>query len=209
MATPKGYTTELLLVDEMGDAWDDGMTYQFNTVLAQVEAYIDRFTGRSWLIPSAVNNELHTVTGRYLYLDHSPVTAVTSMAVRLASVGASYTTLTSGTNYELIDGPNGIVLLSGGGPPWGYDVVVNTTEIAGYILKVSYTTSTPVPADIEHAATLLVSDWLWGSRHTDRRGIKSSSVSTSGDQFSVAYSTDNVPAEVRRILNSHKAVVFA
>jgi hypothetical protein len=209
VATPRGYTSELLVIDEMGDAWDDSLADQCITTMAQVEAYIDKYTGRSWAIPSAVVDELHTVTNRYVYLDHRPVTAITSMAVRLASVGAAYTTLTAGTNYELLDATNGIVLLAGGGPPWGYDVVVNTTEIAGYILKASYTTSTPVPADIEHAATLLVSDWLWTRLHGDRRGVKSSSVSTAGDQFSVSYSNDSPSTEVRRILNSHRVIAFA
>jgi len=212
VATVKGYTTNELVAEEMGEAWTDDLTFQCQTIIAEVEAYIDRYTGNSWLIPSAVTNELHnritnTQYVRYLYLDHSPVTAITSMSIRYAAPGAPSTTLAPGTDYELMDPRNGIVLLNAG-YPW-HDVIINTTTLSGYIIVVSYTTSTPVPADIEHAATALTSDWLWGRLHGDRRGLKSSSVSTSGDQFSVAFTNDNVSSEVRRILNQHRRIAFA
>lgn len=213
MRTPKGYTTLDLVANEIGDVLDNDSFVDYGTTLiAQAEDYIDRYTGRAWAVVSPVVDELHTVTGPYLYLKHAPVTTITSLRVRVGAVGATETTLTAGTEYELIDPVHGIMLINAG-YPFGFDVVVNTTEYAGYILRVSYTTTTPVPGDIERAATLLVANWF-GSRGSVAMaaGIKSYSV---GTDLAVTFRDDTaagtraVPSVITEILNRHRAVLMA
>jgi hypothetical protein len=208
--TPKGYTTVQLVAEELGDAIDiSQMIDQCNTLIAQAEAFIDRYTARAWAVVSPIVDELHTVTGRYLYLKSAPVTAITSLSIRTDAVGALDAPLVAGTAYELIDAANGIVLLSSAGHPYGYDVVVNTTDYARYIAKVSYTTTSPVPGDIQRAATLLVAQWFQGRLNSDARGVQSYSVGSSGDTFGVTFGKQNVPDDVMRLLGGRRAVLFA
>jgi hypothetical protein len=203
----KGYTSVELVADEVGDALTDELVPHCNTLIAQAEAYIDRFTGRAWLVSSPITDELHTVVGPYLYLRSAPVTAITAFKVRVGAVGAPDITLVAGSQYELINPTNGIVLVNAT-YPFGYDVVVNTTEYAGYIAKISYTAATPVPGDIERAATLLVAQWLTSRLNTDMRGVKSYAVGSSGDTLNLTFQDANVPTDVMQILQGRRRMVL-
>lgn len=214
----KGYTSPLLVSQELGDLTAPQLD-QCADLIAEAEAYIDRYTGRAWAVASPIVDELYTVTGPYLYLHNRPITAITALKVRVGAVGAPDITLTAGSQYELIDGPHGIVLINAS-YPFGFDVVVNTTEYAGYILKVSYTTATPVPGDIQRAATLLTASWLGRRLSTDSQskqalavGIKSYAVG-SGDLAVVfrddaAGSVGMAPDSVLQILKAHRVMLFA
>jgi hypothetical protein len=191
VATPKGYTSLPLVADEVGDGLDDSLVEYCKTLIAQAEAYIDRFTGRAWLVPSPITDELHTVISPYLYLGVPPVTAITSFVIRRGTVGASETALTAGVQYELIDPAHGIVLVNATSTS-GHNVAIPSSPFAGYIAKVSYTTATPVPGDIERAATLLVAQWLTARLNTDLRGVKSYSVGSSGDTLNLTFQDGNV-----------------
>lgn len=126
-----------------------------------MSAYIDRYTGRSWGVSSPVSNELHTVYGRAVYLKNKPVVAITAVSYRSPAIGATGTALTSGDTYELLDATTGMLMVS---------------APLGSLLTVSYTHgATSVPADIAHAATLLVAAQLHDATLADPqfRGVKS------------------------------------
>lgn len=164
-----------------------------------VRAYIDQFTGRSWEVSSPVTAEQHTVSGGGVYLKHRPVSAISAASYRSPYIGASDTALVADSTYELLDGATGKLLVS---------------APDGSILSVSYThTGTAVPADIAHAATLLVAAQLHDATLADPqfRGVKSYRVGN-GDlqldfdtQQAATYATDALASlKMRR-----PAVVFA
>lgn len=139
-----------------------------------VSAYIDRFTGRSWGGASPVTGEQHTVLGGVVYLKNRPVTAITAATVRTLSIGSEPSALAEGS-YDLVDAANGVLLVS-------------ATD--GALLSVSYThAATTAPADIQHAATMLVAAQLHDALLSDPslRGVKQYAVG-SGD-LSITFDT--------------------
>lgn len=125
-----------------------------------MRAYIDRYTGRSWGVTSPVSGEAHTVYGGVVYLNQKPVSAVSAVAYRSQYIGASAITLVAADTYELIDAARGRLLVS---------------APDGSLVTVSYTHgATAVPADIQHAATLLVAANLHDATLADPqlRGVK-------------------------------------
>lgn len=207
----KGYTTVSLVVAELGQDLTAPQLDQCADLIGEAESWIDQATGRVWLATSPTT-EFHSVLGPVVYLRNRPVVAVTSVTRRPLSPGATVTTLVANTQYELIDAANGILLLSG--YPYN-DVVINTetTSSYGYLVTVTYTSTTPVPADIQRAATLLVADWMQPRRTPDRQGLDGYTV---GDDLTVKFSKPGsangvrgAPAEVMRILEAHETVVFA
>lgn len=209
----KGYSSATLVAQEMAVDLTAPQLDQCADMLEAAEAWIDRQTGRAWAVTSPVVSELHSVYGPAVYLVNKPVTAVSAVTIRSASVGASPTTLTAGTDYELIDATNGVLLLSGYGTP--RDVVINTehTGYDGYLLFVSYTTTTPAPADIQRASTLLAAEWMLARLNPDYQGVESYRIAGSGDEFQVKMASTALEptgrmSEVLRIVRAREALVI-
>lgn len=142
----------------------DQQTLVTGTLEPAMRAYVDRYTGRSWGVASPVTGELHTAYGGVVYLSNRPVSAVTAASYRSQAIGSATTTLVDGSTYELADAANGVLRVS---VPYGS------------LISVSYThTAITVPADIQHAATLLVAAQMGDALLSDPslRGVKGYSV---------------------------------
>lgn len=143
--SPKGYSSQGLVADALGT--HDGVVpvQMLEVLLEAAENWIDKRTSRGWL-GTSVTSEPHTLSGEFalIWLRQAPVVAVTAVTARTLWTGSQVQALPT-TAYELMDPQRGKVLIS-----------------SGYYhsqLAVSYTTSAPVPADIQLAATLLVAAW--------------------------------------------------
>lgn len=207
----KGYSNQLLVADALGT--HDGVVpvLMLDTLLEAAEDWIDRRTGRAWL-GSTVTGEPHVLTGDQplIWLRQAPVTGLTAVTARTLWAG-SVVSLLPGSAYELMDPARGKVLVSSS---YYYSQ-----------LAISYTTSAPVPADIQLAATLLVASWarpmignLGSSGSMDpvslrALGIKSYQI---GQDLQVTFqdTAGNVeklaaPIEVLRLVDQYRSFVFA
>lgn len=208
----RGYTTATLVAQELGTDLTAPQLDQCADLIAAAETEVDRETGRSWLTSSPISNELHTVYGPVVYLEHRPVLTVTSVTMRPTVVGADPVVLDVDIDYELIDAANGILLLSGYGYP--VDVVINTeyTEHSGWLIEVDYTHSlTTIEPAIQKITTELVASWMRGRTSADLTGVKSFDVP---DLLSVTYRDDatsstTVPADIQRRLRLFEKVLMA
>lgn len=209
---PKGYCDALKIGDYLGLTLTPQQYAQATQLVPAVEAYIDRCTGRAWLAPSPVTDELHVIRGPVIYLNNRPVTTLTSVTVALGwpdafSSWASPTTLVADSQYLLVDPTRGEVWL--------------TPSYHGYAARITYTHGGPaLPADLALAATMLGAHWL--QRHIDGAsgvgpGIKSYSV---GQELSVTYAdssssdpgvTYGVPDDAAALIDGYRAAykVFA
>lgn len=205
--TARGYTTVELVVNEMGVELTAPQLDQIADMIADAESWIDVQTGRAWIVTSPTTGELHTIDqSRLVYLNNRPVTAVSSVVARGTYVGATNRTLVANTDYELIDAAHGILMVND--PASGYDIITDRVW-SDTLLTVAYTSSTPVPADIQRAATLLVSAWMLARTLTDYRGLKSYSV---GSELSVTLADGSqgaVPGDVMQIIRAREAMIFA
>lgn len=208
--SPRGYTSALLVAREMATDLTAEQLDQCANLIEAAELEVDRETGRSWLTTSPVTNELHTIEGRHVYLNHRPVTAVTAVSARPLSVGGAATTLTAGVGYELIDAANGILLLSGYGYPT--DVVINTEYDGyhGYLLSVTYTYSAVMDPAIQKLTTELVATWMRGrTSGGDFAGVESIKLPDFAITYSDAAAGLEVPPDLRRRLRMFEKVLFA
>jgi hypothetical protein len=206
----KGYTSAQLVAQELGLDLTAPQLDQCADLVAQVEDWIDNETGRSWSVTSPTIDELHPITmSPLVYLFNKPVLAVTSVKARVVLVGGQDVTLSSATDYELIDPVHGILLVNGFLGATG-DIVTSPVLpgalLPNSLLKVTYTSATPPPGDIQRVATLMVAHSMSARLNPDRHGIESYSV---GGDLQVKLRTDDLPAEVLRILRSREAVIFA
>lgn len=141
--------------------------------------------------------------GPRVWLRHAPVSAVTSVTVRIG-LTATPVALVSGTDYEIVDLATGLISIPGIGLGWprgyGYDRVT-----------VTYTPSATVQARHQLAATMIVAHWLRRQTEGVAPGIKSYSVG--GGDVSVAY-TDTindygVPSEATALFRAGRMVAIA
>lgn len=209
----KGYSNQYLVADALGT--HDGVVpvLMLDTLLEAAENWIDRRTSRAWL-GSTVTGEPHTLTGDQplIWLRQAPVTALITVTARSLWAGSVVSPLPSSA-YELMDPARGKVLVSSS---YYYSQ-----------LAVSYTTSAPVPADIQLAATLLVASWARpmignaaasGSRPNplvlQSQGIKSYSIGQDlsvifQDNGGTASATMAAPIEVLRLVDQYRTFAFA
>lgn len=207
------YIADTDLEAYLGRALTAAEDAQFPAVAAAVTQVIDRYTGRTW-DGSGVTGELHTLLGPTVTLARPPVTAVTQVRARAASIGATWRVLTAGSEYELLD--PGAGLLAVAGPGYGADVITTDGGTgAGSMVEVSYTVPGTVPAPVKLAAEQLAAGLLAGASAAanQAQGIKRYSV---GGELTVEYfdeaSTDSaaLPAAVRSLLDQYRRpVVFA
>jgi hypothetical protein len=106
--------------------------------------YIDGYTQRSWQ-SATVSGEIQVARDGLIRLDRRPIASVTSVAKRAAYLGASSTTLTSPSGYEIINAAEGQLLVN---------------AVDGEIVTVTYTVSGGVPDDIALAANIIAASYL-------------------------------------------------
>lgn len=192
----KGYTNTTLVAEELGRTLTSDQTTQAAGLIDEAEAFIDHKTGRAWMVPSPSTEILTVPDDSVVRLTNRPVTAVSSVSVRAAAIGATSTALVAGTSYELLDAAGGLLLVSG---------------YAGYVATVSYSHATPAPADIRRAATLLVAHWLLPRLLPDLQGVRRLSVGGELDMeaFGGVDGPPGPPPAVMDILTGYRKMVFA
>lgn len=139
------FTTAAAVAAHLGRTFTAAQAAEAETLLPAADAWINGRTGRSWPQATAITDELHTLVGPSLFLDFAPVASVASVAVRPPQVGASWTALTAGSGYEVLDLATGHL---------------HVPHYPGYWVRVSYTPAVPTDARIELAAKKLVAFWL-------------------------------------------------
>jgi hypothetical protein len=195
--TAKGYTTKALVAAELGVTFSGAQDGQCDGLIEEVEDFIDHETGRSWIVASPVTEVLTVPDSGVLYLTNRPVTAITSVSVRSASIGAAASLLVAGTTYELLSAAEGVLLVS--------------TE-PDYVATVIYThtnAAAVLPGDIQRAATLLVAAWM--ARRVLSPGTAGlDSLSLGSGEIALKFSKpDDVIADAMRHIRGRERVVFA
>lgn len=173
---------------------------------AAATEYIDRYVGRSWQ-GTTITGELQTVESETVHLDYRPVASVTTVTARSMIVGETPRLLVAGTDYELIDAPNGVLLVNG----YGYDVIT-TTGYVGLVLTITYVVGSTVPALIAQAANIIAAWYLVSApaASNQARGIlklKAGSAEITYDPIDKAAA---VPGTATTLLNVYRRpVIFA
>jgi hypothetical protein len=181
----------------LGRDLSDAEAAQVQVAIDAASATVDSYTGRTWS-GTAIVAELHTVFGSYVYLNRTPVTAISAVTSRTSDIGAVPATLAAGSDYELLDAARGLV---------------RTTASDRSILAVSYTVTATVPDPVKLATTMLAARSLaQGPTDDGSFGIKRTTI---GD-FTVEYQappTGNAPAlppEIALLLSGYRqSVIFA
>lgn len=197
----RGYTTRDLVAAELGRTLTADQQVQADGLIEEAEAYVDRVTGKAWLTTSPATAEAHRVVGGVVYLDRTPVVAITTVTVRTRSIGSVATTLTAGSTYELIDAVNGLLAVG----DYGDDAIVTVTY--------THANPLPVPADVRGVTTRMVANRMRGRLDPSMAGVKSVSVGQ-GD-LAVTYREADAGAgagvseDDLAILRSYAGIVFA
>lgn len=140
-----------------------------DAAIVAASAWIDG-RGGPWATSDPVTAEPHRLTDDpALCLYRAPVTSITAITVRTRDVGATSTTLTAGTDYELRDAARGVVWLPG---------------YAGHLASVSYVPAVPLDVRIARACALVVAQWLRPALDGVTGDIKSYS---QGQELSVTF----------------------
>lgn len=149
------YTTVDAIEAALGVTFTPEQAAQASQVVVAVTSFIDGYTGRSWQGTSPVAGELANVLPAgtaypaafgIVYLAHRPAESVTAVVLRSGYPNATETALTT-DQFELIDGPAGLLTLTGG---YSY-------AYPDLLAVVDYTYADAVPADITLAATMIAS----------------------------------------------------
>lgn len=207
----KGYTSALLVVQELGEDLTAPQLDQAADLIAAAESVVDRETGRAWVATSPTTDELHVVDSAFVYLKNRPVTAVTSVKARRGYVGSPDVTLIAGTDYELMSAERGLLNVAYGGSIRG-DVVRNDSAgYGGHLLKITYTHATPVDSEIQKITTELVAAWMRRRMGgADTAGLKSYRLPDLSVEYQDdASSGDEVPADLLRRMRAFDRVLFA
>lgn len=140
------YCTAAEVAAHLGKTFTAAQTTEANLLIPAATAWINDRTGRSWPQTSAITDERHTVEGTLLYLSHAPIASVASVKVRPPTIGASDTTLTLASGYEVVDTALGLLRLS--------------SSYLGWTAKVSYTPAVALDSRLSLAAKKLVAFWM-------------------------------------------------
>jgi hypothetical protein len=142
----KGYTTINAVTRQLGvSSLTSEQQIHVTAIIEAVEAWIDRRTGRAWLEAPVVDEPYHGLTGPLLTLRVAPISSVQAVTAR-TGFGQPETALVADTDYEVRSLTVATLWL----PGWRwFDRVL-----------VSYTPGVGVPADITHAATIVVAEGM-------------------------------------------------
>lgn len=191
----KGYATTTTVAAYLGATFTAGQITEAGLLIQAAEEWIDARMGQAWLVASPTT-EIHTVPADgMLRLYNRPVTAITSVAVRAPTIGATSTALVAGTSYELLDAATGLLAVS---------------LYQGYRASVVYTHTLAVPERIALATKLLVAYWMEPILSGEQRDIKGIQF---GQDLKIDYATvaqeRGVPPRVLELLNVGRRLVFA
>lgn len=193
------YATAAELAAYMGrSAFSGSQLTQANLYLDAATSWIDDQTGRTWSITSPIT-ELHTINGNYLYLNHKPITDVTSINVRPNYPGSSDTLLVADVGYEILDAAKGLIAFSST-YPW-----LGTEAYRNYVAEVIYTHAIAVPANIKLACMMLAAIIMNNTINPAQQRIRSYNDNRA---ISVTFKDDNTALQpVKDLLPSKQLFV--
>ncbi len=141
----KGYCTPDQVAGFLGLTFDPAQNRQCEQQIELAEKLIDSYLKHSYLVGEQADEAHYAPFGRFLYLKHPPITAVSAVKGR-TGLGATETTLVAGTDYEGRDLEAGELYLVS---PGSYDRI-----------RVTYTPATTVPGDITEATIEFVAELM-------------------------------------------------
>jgi hypothetical protein len=189
----KGYTTAGAVADLLGLTFTAAQEAQADVLIEQVEAYIDRETGRGWLVGTQTA-EVHHVGGATILLRYAPVASITTVLGRLG-VGEAETTLVADTDYEVMDLENGHLRLI---YPRSYDR-----------LRVTYVPVDTVPSDLARAAAEMVAAWLQPTLTPGTFGLDSYSLPDLTVRFARSHVQTTAPPLAQNVIDRYRYGVHA
>jgi hypothetical protein len=177
--------------------------------VAAASDYIDRYVGKSWQ-GTTISGEVQTVPkDGIVRLDRRPVASVTTVLSRPLLVGVAPLTLVAGTDYELLDPLNGIVLVHG----YGYvDAVISTLGHFDTALIVTYVVGSPAPAAIQQAANIIAAQYLTSAvaYFAQSRGIQKLKAGSAEITYDPIDAAATLPPAAQAILDAYRpAMAFA
>lgn len=152
--------------------------------------FIDKYTGRTWQ-STTVTDEIQQAVGGMIRLDRRPIVSVSAVAKRGVYLGASSTTLTSPSGYEVINPVEGQLLVN---------------AVDGEIVTVSYTT-TAVPDDIVLAANVIAASYLISApaASLQTRGIQKLKAGTAEITYDPIDRSQPVPPTAYALLAAYRS----
>lgn len=174
----------------LGRALTAAETASATSACAAATDFIDAYTGRTWQ-STTVTGEIQQAKGGMVRLDRRPIVSVTSVTKRGVYLGASATTLTSPTGYEVINAAEGQLLVN---------------AVDGDLITVSYTTS-GVPDDIALAANVLAAGYLISApaMSLQARGIQKLKAGSAEITYDPLDKSLSVPPAAYAILENYRA----
>lgn len=195
MATAKGYTDHLLVLNLLGiDAASEVRIAQATALIPAAEARIDAYCHRAWLVGVQTNEAHYAPFGCDLYVLYPPCSAISAVAGR-TGLTATEATLVAATDYEVQSLTAGRIRLVA---PGLYDR-----------LRVTYTPLTTIPADVQLAATMLTAHWLQTSLRQDLYGVESYRLPDLEVTYSRWSVTQDMPPSVESLLDPYRFVAVA
>ena len=187
------YATATEVEEALGSPFTGDQAAVAARLVEAASDYVDRYTGRSW-VAVTVTGEIQVARHGLVRLDRRPISTVTTVSKRGVYLGATPTTLTSPTGYEIINAAEGQLL-------------VNATD--GDIVTVTYATAPTVPDDIKQAVILLALSWLGGTINPS--GQTYSKLKAGSVELTYRDNADApVPPSVKAILDGYRpAINFA
>lgn len=184
----KGYCTTADVASLLGVTFDAGQTTRCTTLIEQAEVYIDNETDRGWLV-GAQTDEEHYCPPHRLFVRYAPIDSVTAITGR-TGIGEDDTALVVDEDYEVRDAELGLVYLVS---PGSYDLV-----------KVDYTPTASVPADIKLACTEIVANWMQPTLNPGMYGVDSYSLPDLTVRYSRAHVQAAAPPTAMMILDRYR-----
>lgn len=156
----KGYCTVDEVANFLGRVLTPAQETHCARLIETVEADIDDYTGRAWLVGAQTDEAQYWPAFRLgnLYVRYAPVATVTIVKAR-AGLGSDEETLTAGEDYEAADLSAGLIYLVA---PSAYDRV-----------RVTYTPTATVPLGIQQAAAEWAASRLLSHLRPDSYGLDS------------------------------------
>lgn len=184
------YCSAASLATYLGRALTATETASAAAACAAATDFIDGYVGRTWQ-STTVTGEIQQAKGGMVRLDRRPIVSVSSVTKRGVYLGASSTTLTSPSGYEVINAAEGQLLVN---------------AVDGDMITVSYATS-GVPDDIALAANVLAAGYLISTpaASLQTRGIQKLKAGSAEITYDPIDKSVSVPPAAYAILANYRA----
>ena len=191
------YTTSAAVEQHVGRTFTAVQYAEADVLLAAADAWINARLPYAFPQTTLITDEIHLLSGPYLWLNRAPITSVTSVEIRSPMVGAADTALTVAVGYELLDAVQGRIRVQG---------------YAGWEARVTYTPAVALDPRLSLAAKKLVAFWMRPLLDGVSGDVQSYSI---GQELTVAFKQGGTaaalgaPDDVVALVDSINPVVWA